>query len=72
MFLRHNATFCVALPTYGLALAESERYLPELIAALGQRLTSHGLVEDDIVLRMTGCSNGCSQPYVAEIGLVAL
>jgi len=68
--LRRNAMSCVALPTCGLALAESERYLPELITVLEQRLAAHGLAEDDIVIRMTGCPNGCSRPYVAEIGLV--
>ena len=61
---------CVALPTCGLALAESERYLPELIAALDERLAAHGLSADDIVIRMTGCPNGCARPYLAEIGLV--
>ena len=61
---------CVALPTCGLALAESERYLPELIAALDERLAAHGLAADDIVIRMTGCPNGCARPYLAEIGLV--
>jgi sulfite reductase (NADPH) hemoprotein beta-component len=68
--LRRNAMSCVALPTCGLALAESERYLPELVTALEQRLAAHGLAEDDIVIRMTGCPNGCSRPYIAEIGLV--
>jgi sulfite reductase (NADPH) hemoprotein beta-component len=61
---------CVALPTCGLALAESERYLPGLITALEQRLATHGLTEDGIVIRMTGCPNGCARPYLAEIGLV--
>ena len=68
--LRRNSMACVALPTCGLALAESERYLPELIDALDQRLSVHGLSTDDIVIRMTGCPNGCARPYVAEIGLV--
>jgi sulfite reductase (NADPH) hemoprotein beta-component len=68
--VRRNAMACVALPTCGLALAESERYLPELLTALEQRLAAHGLAEDDIVIRMTGCPNGCARPYVAEIGLV--
>jgi sulfite reductase (NADPH) hemoprotein beta-component len=68
--LRRNSMACVALPTCGLALAESERYLPELIDALDQRLSVHGLTTDDIVIRMTGCPNGCARPYVAEIGLV--
>ena len=61
---------CVALPTCGLALAESERYLPELVTALDGRLAAHGLADDDIVIRMTGCPNGCARPYLAEIGLV--
>jgi len=68
--LRRNSMACVALPTCGLALAESERYLPELIDALDERLTAHGLSTDDIVIRMTGCPNGCARPYLAEIGLV--
>ncbi len=68
--LRRNAMACVALPTCGLALAESERYLPDLVTALEERLAAHGLAEDDIVIRMTGCPNGCARPYVAEIGLV--
>ena len=61
---------CVALPTCGLALAESERYLPDLLTALDERLAAHGLSADDIVIRMTGCPNGCARPYLAEIGLV--
>ncbi|MGB7075590.1 MAG: NADPH-dependent assimilatory sulfite reductase hemoprotein subunit [Xanthobacteraceae bacterium] len=68
--LRRNSMACVALPTCGLALAESERYLPDLIAALDQRLAAHGISADDIVIRMTGCPNGCARPYLAEIGLV--
>ena len=68
--LRRNAVACVALPTCGLALAESERYLPSLVDALDERLAEHGLVNDDIVIRMTGCPNGCARPYLAEIGLV--
>ncbi|MFL5361466.1 MAG: NADPH-dependent assimilatory sulfite reductase hemoprotein subunit [Myxococcales bacterium] len=68
--LRRNAMACVALPTCGLALAESERYLPDLVSALEDRLASHGLAEDEIVIRMTGCPNGCARPYLAEIGLV--
>jgi sulfite reductase (NADPH) hemoprotein beta-component len=68
--LRRNAMACVALPTCGLALAESERYLPDLVGALEERLAAHGLAEDEIVIRMTGCPNGCARPYLAEIGLV--
>jgi sulfite reductase (NADPH) hemoprotein beta-component len=68
--LRRNAMACVALPTCGLALAESERYLPDLLTVLEERLAAHGLSADDIVIRMTGCPNGCARPYLAEIGLV--
>lgn len=68
--LRRNSMACVALPTCGLALAESERYLPDLVLALEERLATHGIEEDDIVIRMTGCPNGCARPYLAEIGLV--
>ena len=68
--LRRNSMACVALPTCGLALAESERYLPDLIDALDERLAAYGLSDDDIVIRMTGCPNGCARPYLSEIGLV--
>jgi len=68
--LRRNAMACVALPTCGLALAESERYLPTLVTDLEARLAGHGLGEDEITIRMTGCPNGCARPYLAEIGLV--
>jgi sulfite reductase (NADPH) hemoprotein beta-component len=68
--LRRNAMACVALPSCGLALAESERYLPSLLTALEEKLAAHGLSQDDIVIRMTGCPNGCARPYLAEIGLV--
>lgn len=68
--LRRNAMACVALPTCGLALAESERYLPSLVTKLEAILAEHGLAEDEITIRMTGCPNGCARPYLAEIGLV--
>ena len=68
--LRRNSMACVALPTCGLALAESERYLPTLVSALDEKLALHGLSDEDIVIRMTGCPNGCARPYLAEIGLV--
>jgi sulfite reductase (NADPH) hemoprotein beta-component len=68
--LRAHSMACVALPTCGLALAESERFLPELITALEDELDKAGLRSDDIVIRMTGCPNGCARPYLAEIGLV--
>src|SRR5262249_34931753 len=68
--LRRNAMACVALPTCGLALAESERYLPSLITKLEEMVARHGLAEEEIVVRMTGCPNGCARPYMAEIGFV--
>ncbi len=68
--LRGNAMACVALPTCGLALAESERYLPELAADIDALLAEAGLAKAEILLRVSGCPNGCSRPYLAEIGLV--
>ena len=68
--LRRNAMSCVALPTCGLALAEAERYLPGLITEIENLLEKAGLRDDDIVIRMTGCPNGCARPYLAEIGFV--
>jgi sulfite reductase (NADPH) hemoprotein beta-component len=61
---------CVALPTCGLALAESERYLPDLVEQLEAVFESAGLRHDEVTLRITGCPNGCGRPYLAEIGLV--
>lgn len=66
--LRRNSMACVALPTCALAMAESERYLPELITKLEQVMAANGLAEEPIIVRMTGCPNGCARPYVAEIG----
>jgi sulfite reductase (NADPH) hemoprotein beta-component len=68
--LRLNAMACVALPTCGLALAESERYLPDLVTLLDAEVEAAGLRDDAIVIRMTGCPNGCGRPYLAEIGFV--
>jgi sulfite reductase (NADPH) hemoprotein beta-component len=68
--LRRSSMACVALPTCGLALAESERFLPELLTSLEESLDKAGLRNDEIVIRMTGCPNGCARPYLAEIGLV--
>ena len=68
--LRLNSMACVALPTCGLALAESERYLPQLVSELDQVIEECGLRETEIVIRMTGCPNGCARPYLGEIGFV--
>ncbi len=68
--LRQASMACVALPTCGLALAESERYLPSLITKLDAVMDEAGLRDQPIVLRMTGCPNGCARPYLAEIAMV--
>ena len=67
--LRRNAIACVALPTCGLAMAESERYLPSLLDKIEEILAESGLSDEPITVRMSGCPNGCSRPYIAEIGL---
>ena len=67
--LRRNAIACVALPTCGLAMAESERYLPSLLDKIEAILAKHGLSDEPITIRMSGCPNGCSRPYISEIGL---
>lgn len=68
--LRLNSMACVALPTCGLSLAESERYLPDLVTDLEAVVEEAGLRDNAIVIRMTGCPNGCARPYLGEIGLV--
>lgn len=68
--LRRNSMACVALPTCGLAMAESERYLPTLLDKIDVILEENGLREEDIVIRMTGCPNGCARPMLAEIAFI--
>jgi sulfite reductase (NADPH) hemoprotein beta-component len=68
--LRKNSISCVALPTCPLAFAEAERYLPSLISKIEKILEANGLFKEEIVIRMTGCPNGCGRPYLAEIGLI--
>ena len=68
--LRLHSMACVAFPSCGLAMAESERYLPSLLDRIERLLESHGLRDEAITIRMTGCPNGCARPYIAEIGLV--
>lgn len=68
--LRLNALSCVALPTCGLALAESERALPDILQKFENVLDEAGLHNEAISLRVTGCPNGCARPYLAEIGFV--
>ncbi|MEL7300371.1 MAG: assimilatory sulfite reductase (NADPH) hemoprotein subunit [Pseudomonadota bacterium] len=61
---------CVALPTCPLAMAEAERFLPELVAGVDAILARHGVADDPIVLRVVGCPNGCGRAMLAEAGLV--
>ena len=68
--LRKNAIACVAFNTCPLALAEAQRYLPTLIDKIEPILAKHGLQDDEIILRMTGCPNGCGRSPAAEIGFV--
>ena len=68
--LRQQALACVAFPTCGLAMAEAERYLPDLLEQVESLLAKHSLIEEPISLRITGCPNGCARPYLAEIALV--
>ncbi|MBV6422734.1 MAG: Sulfite reductase [NADPH] hemoprotein beta-component [Steroidobacteraceae bacterium] len=65
-----NALACVALPTCPLAMAEAERYLPDFLAAFEARLAHHGLAQLPVLVRISGCPNGCSRPYLAEVALV--
>lgn len=64
--LRRYAMACPAMPTCGLAVAESERYLPSLIGELEER----GYGDERVWIRMSGCPNACSRPPTAEIGLI--
>ncbi len=67
----HRASFaCVALPTCGLALAESERYLPEFLDEFYAMLADLSMSDEFFEVRMTGCPNGCARPYLGEIGIV--
>jgi sulfite reductase (NADPH) hemoprotein beta-component len=68
--LRRGSMACVALPTCGLAVAEAERYLPSLVLRIEDLLGELGLSGEEILIRMTGCPNGCARPYTAEIGFV--
>ncbi|MGR3206097.1 assimilatory sulfite reductase (NADPH) hemoprotein subunit [Bacillus glycinifermentans] len=68
--LRRNSIACVALPTCGLAMAESERYLPVLIDKIDEIIEENGLRNEEITIRMTGCPNGCARHALGEIGFV--
>ena len=68
--IRKNSIACVALPTCPLALAESQRYMPSLLSKIEPLLTKHLIADQNIIIRMTGCPNGCARPYAAEIAFV--
>ncbi len=68
--LHAQAMACPALPTCGLALAESERMLPGLVDRIEGLAAEVGLTDQEIIIRSTGCPNGCARPYMAEIGFV--
>jgi len=68
--LRLNSMACVAFPTCGLAMAESERYFPSLLDKLDVIIKQAGLEHDPILIRMTGCPNGCARSSLAEIGFI--
>jgi len=68
--LHTSSMACPSLPTCGLALAESERALPGIIDRIEKLVGDLGLGSEEIVIRSTGCPNGCARPYMAEIGFV--
>jgi sulfite reductase (NADPH) hemoprotein beta-component len=68
--VRRASMACPALPTCGLALAESERVMPDVLTRIGKLLAEAGLPDEEIIVRMTGCPNGCARPHMAELALV--
>ncbi|WP_298391855.1 NADPH-dependent assimilatory sulfite reductase hemoprotein subunit [Hydrotalea sp.] len=69
-FVRQRSMACVAFPTCPLALAEAQRYFPALMAKIELLLEKNGLENEKMIIRMTGCPNGCARSYAAEIGLI--
>jgi sulfite reductase (ferredoxin) len=65
-----EALACVSLPTCALAITEAERVLPEMLDDLRPAMARAGIADERISVRVTGCPNGCSRPYTAEIGIV--
>ncbi|WP_318840093.1 assimilatory sulfite reductase (NADPH) hemoprotein subunit [Providencia sp. PROV080] len=65
-----NSMACVSFPTCPLAMAEAERFLPEFVTEVEKIMQSHGIGDEHIVLRVTGCPNGCGRAMLAEVGLV--
>lgn len=70
--LTRFATACPALPMCGLAITESERAMPGILERINTLLAQVGLKDEKIVVRMTGCPNGCARPYMAELGFVGI
>lgn len=68
--LRRSSMACVAFPTCGLAMAEAERYLPSLLDKIDVILDEAGLLDKEIIIRMSGCPNSCSRPALGEIGFI--
>jgi sulfite reductase (NADPH) hemoprotein beta-component len=68
--IRRASIACPALPTCGLALAESERIMPDVLGRIEGVLAELGLADEEIIIRMTGCPNGCARPFMAELALV--
>ncbi|REJ71924.1 MAG: NADPH-dependent assimilatory sulfite reductase hemoprotein subunit [Planctomycetota bacterium] len=67
---RRYAMACPAFPTCGLAITESERVMPDVLAGIEAELARHGLGGERFCIHMTGCPNGCARPYTPDIGLV--
>ncbi|WP_034916604.1 assimilatory sulfite reductase (NADPH) hemoprotein subunit [Erwinia sp. 9145] len=67
---RENSMACVSFPTCPLAMAEAERFLPQFVTRVEEIMTRNGVGDEHIVLRVTGCPNGCGRALLAEIGLV--
>ncbi|ENU1228117.1 assimilatory sulfite reductase (NADPH) hemoprotein subunit [Providencia rettgeri] len=67
---RENSMACVSFPTCPLAMAEAERFLPEFISHVENIMAAHQVANEHIVLRITGCPNGCGRAMLAEVGLV--
>jgi sulfite reductase (ferredoxin) len=67
--LARHAIACPALPLCGLAVTEAERILPAVLERLDAQFARLG-ISKPVLVRMTGCPNGCARPYMAEIGLV--
>ncbi|XZR52801.1 MAG: assimilatory sulfite reductase (NADPH) hemoprotein subunit [Enterobacteriaceae bacterium] len=67
---RQNSMACVSFPTCPLAMAESERFLPEFITKIEIILKKNNIKNDYIILRVSGCPNGCGRALLAEVGLI--